>query len=656
MTFGQTICQTTICPRTICSRKTRKIALIQSTLLVIALALFAALTGCSSSSSTPPPPPITVTLSTVGSSLTVNSQTPITATVANDPIAGSVNWSCTPSASCGTFNPTTTTTGVATTYTAPATVTSGVVITATLATDSSIFASTGSISITASTTSPLAAGSYVFSLSGLDTNSVYSVSGVFTVNATGTITAGEQDYVDLGPEANDLINGTGVSTVTTTADGNLQITLVTCNLLDCTNTDANLPGGGTEILNGTITPLNPNKALITEFDLTATSSGELDLQNAAAAVAPPAGSYAFDATGIDGSDNAMSVGGVFTVDGATTISGTNSTLDVNDSYSGTTFQGETLVAGQSTVSGPDTSGRVVITLDTTDFGTIAFAGYIVDSTTIRLTETTDSFGSSTGGTAFSQGANTGTFTGSSIAGQTYVVGLAGIDSCYFLQVAAQLTFNADNSVSGFINYNDFCGPYPQTPSALVAGGTWIQDPYTGRVSISGLTDGTGNFSSDLQLYPDGNGNAMTLTMDLSDAIGGRGFLQTANAYTASNFNFPYAMSISGWEADFGDNFNAAGPVTADGVGSFSGFTDLNWIGSPTTYPNNTTTGTFTAAAAGDFAGSITGVDVLSCPTYGVGTTVCTADVFVYYLIDAAGDNIAIETDTNQMALGYFTQQ
>lgn len=377
-----------------------------------------------------------------------------------------MNWSCTPSASCGTFNPTTTTTGVATTYTAPATVTSGVVITATLATDATISASTGSITIAAAA---LAAGSYVFSLSGQDTNSLYSLSGVFTVNQTGTITAGEQDYVALGPEANDLINGTGVSTVITTADGNLQITLVTCNLLDCTNTDATLPGGGTEILNGTITPLNPNKALITEFDLTATSSGELDLQNAAAAIAPPAGSYAFDATGIDGSDNAMSIGGVFTVDGATTISGTNSTLDVNDGYTGTTFQGETLVAGQSTVSGPDTSGRVVFTLDTTDFGTIAFAGYIVDSTTIRLTETTDSFGSSTGGTAFSQGANTGTFTATSIAGQTYVVGLAGIDSCYFLQVAAQLTFNADNSVSGFINYNDFCGPYPQTPSALVAG-------------------------------------------------------------------------------------------------------------------------------------------------------------------------------------------
>lgn len=629
----------------------RNMTILKSILFLTALALFTALTGCSSSNSTPPPPPITVTLSSVGSTLIVNSQTPITATVANDPIAGSVNWSCTPSASCGTFNPTSTASGAATTYTAPATVTSGVVITATLATGATISASTSSISIGAAA---LAAGSYVFSLSGFDINSQYTVAGVFTVNGTGIITAGEQDYIGLGPEYNDQINGSGVSNATTTADGNLQITLVTCNLLDCTGTDSNLPSGGTEILNGTITPLNPNKALITEFDLTATSNGELDAQSATPASTPPVGSYAFNANGVDTSADPISIGGVFTVDGAGTISGTNSTLDINDA--GITYQGETLVAGQSTVTGPDASGRIVFTLDTTDFGTIAFAGYIVDSTTIRLAETSDSSGLSTGGTAFSQGANTGTFTPTSISGQTYVVGLAGWDSYYALQVAAQLTFNADNSVTGFINYNDFFAAYPQTPSALVAGGTWLQDPVTGRVTMSGLADNTGNFTFDAQLYPDGNGNAMALSMDLDDAIGGPGYLQTPTAYTASNFNGPYATSISGWDNYYGYDFNAAGPVVADGVGTFTGFTDVNWFGSTTTYPDVTTAGTFTAAGAGDFSGTVTGVDVLTCPTYGFGTTSCATDVFVYYLIDAAGDNIAIETDTNQMALGYLTQQ
>ncbi len=103
-------------------------------------------------------------------------------------------------------------------------------------------------------------------------------------------------------------------------------------------------------------------------------------------------------------------------------------------------------------------------------------------------------------------------------------------------------------------------------------------------------------------------------------------------------------------------------MVADGVGSFSGFTDLNWLFGATpgpTYPDAPVTGAFTAASNGIFSTSpstITGVDVLSCPTYGVGQQACLTEAFVYYLIDAAGDNIAIETDTNQMALGYFTQQ
>jgi len=619
-------------------------------LTMLALATIAGLTGCSNGSH-----PLTVKLSTVASSLAVNSQTKITATVANDSKNGGVTWSCTPAATCGSFSATTTASGVATTYTAPALVASNVAITATSVTTPTIMASTSAITISGAT---LAAGSYVFSLNGRDSNSLYTVAGVFTVGQDGTtITAGEQDYADLSIPANDLINGSGVSTVTTTADGNLQITLVTClgtGPNACAGTDSSLPSGGTEVLNGTVTPLNPNKALITEFDASATSSGELDLQNATAAATAPAGGYAFDVNGLDGSGSAVSIGGVFTVDGAGTISGTNSTLDVNDAWSGTTYQGETLVAGQSTVTGPGTSpGRVVITLDTTDFGTIAFAGYIVDSTTIRLVELIDAFGASTGGTAFSQGANTGTFTASSVAGQTYVVGLNGWEAVAPLQVAAQLTFAANGNVTGFMNYNDFTGTGPTTPSTIT-GGTWLQDPVTGRVTATGIADAT-TTSFNAQFYPDGNGNVTAVTMDINDAIGGRGFLQSAAAAPSG----PYAMGATGWEFDLALEFDAAGPVTASGTAlSFGGFADVNWLTSPgPTYPNSPVSGAFAASANGTSNGHILGLDVDVCSIYGVGAG-CSSpgDVFVYYLIDAAGDNIAIETDTNQMTLGYFTQQ
>jgi hypothetical protein len=106
-------------------------------------------------------------------------------------------------------------------------------------------------------------------------------------------------------------------------------------------------------------------------------------------------------------------------------------------------------------------------------------------------------------------------------------------------------------------------------------------------------------------------------------------------------------------------FDAVGSFSADGVGTFAGFVDINWFGPPATATDQPVAGTFvttgTAASNGIFSGgTITGLDVISCPTF--GGSGCTADTFNYYLIDATGDNIAIETDLNQLTLGYFAQQ
>ncbi len=82
-------------------------------------------------------------------------------------------------------------------------------------------------------TPPLPDGSYVFSLSGTNSNnySPYYVVGAFTI-AGGAITGGEQDFTGFSlpivdADLFDGINPTG-SSVTTATDGNLKITLVTC--------------------------------------------------------------------------------------------------------------------------------------------------------------------------------------------------------------------------------------------------------------------------------------------------------------------------------------------------------------------------------------------------------------------------------------------
>ena len=324
----------------------------KSILLLITLGMIAALVACSSSTHAP----ITVTLSTVPSTLTVNSQTSITATVANDSANGGVTWSCSGATPCGTFSAATSASGTAVTYTAPAVIASSVTITATSVTTTTISA-TATTAITAAT---LANGNYAFSLSGEDANGIYHVVGAFTV-ASGAITAGEQDFVDIkNPDLFDQINPTG-STVATTTDGNLQIILTTCLGTTCTSADTAVGVAGVETLNGTVLPLSTTgRTFINEFDASASGSGELNSQTTVATSPLATGGYAFVVGGLDTGGDPLAIGGVINVDnlsGAGTISGAGSIFDMNDDMSGTTLQGQTL--GASTVTAtPDAFGKV----------------------------------------------------------------------------------------------------------------------------------------------------------------------------------------------------------------------------------------------------------------------------------------------------------
>jgi hypothetical protein len=525
--------------------------------------------------------------------------------------------------------------------------------------------STAAFTLTNTTTAsmgPLGVGSYVFSLSGEDGNGPYYVAGAFTVGALGAITGGEQDFVDYNnADLFDQINPTG-SMVTTTADGNLQITLVTCNAADCTGTDTLVGNVGTETLNGTVLPLSATgKTFINEFDPSASGSGEINAQTSAAAT-PLANGYAFVIGGEDSGGGPLAIGGVINVDSSGGISGTGSILDVSDA--GTPSAGQTLGASTVTVT-PDAFGKVTFTLEPTGptvTSEIILQGYIVDASHIRLVEGNndafDTFGGTTGGVALSQGANTGTFSSTSVSGNTYVIGLTGLDITGALQVVGQLTAGA-TTVTGFVDFNDLTLAEPVSPDPVTSGTYTVAS--TGDVTIPAVTDTASTLPLNIQLYLDGNGNALAITLDTDeDVLGGRGYLQTgAGSFTAASFSGPYALGAGGADVTSEFEFDAVGSFSADGVGTFAGFVDINWFGPPATATDQPVAGTFvttgTAASNGIFSGgTITGLDVISCPTF--GGSGCTADTFNYYLIDATGDNIAIETDLNQLTLGYFAQQ
>ena len=619
---------------------------------------------------------ITVSLSTPPPSSMVAGATASIAATTND--TAGVTWSCTPVGACGSFNPTTTLTTVDTTYTAPSTATT-VTITATSITDDVQYATSSPVTITAPVIA-FGAGSYVFSMSGYDANdSFYAVSGVFTTADGATITAGEQDFTDYYY----LKNDTAITGTITGPDaaGNYTITLNTGD--DCIGpgasdtsgcTEGSGTGTGTETLVATLA--SSSKGLIAEYDTWATSNGTLDAQmatpglpacSATATSAAPCG-YAFVIGGVDTNGDPLAIGGILTEDGNGTISGTNSIFDANDSGNttdGPLFPGETL--GASTVAANDTLslGRVefmLVPTDTTDFGTsINLIGYVVDANHIRLVETSDDFVGTTGGTAFVQ-VNPGTFSSTSVSGNSYVVSLVGGDTVGGFLAAGLLTAGA-TTFSGWVNYNDLtlAADTVQAPDPVVEGTTTTPATYTvatnGDVSIPSMndvstTDYGANFN--LQLYLDGNGNALAITMDTTDVTSGFAYQQPSadvGVFTAASFSGAYAMSTGGANAPTGDEYEyaAVGSISADGTSAISGAVDLNWLYGPTLTASLDVTGAFTVpsttGANGIFTGTITGLDQ---------DTPANVDNFAYYLVDPTRI-VAIETDSNQLTIGYFLQ-
>jgi len=481
-------------------------------------------------------------------------------------------------------------------------------------------------------------GTYVFSLAGQDASTggfPYYVAGAFKVKS-GTITGGEQDFDDfnVGTVTDNITGGN----VTKSADGNLRITLTTGD---------NFVGlNGVETLSGTLVSNTGSKALITEFDASATSSGELDLQTTTTA---GQGGFAFFVTGADVNAFPVAMGGVVNVDGSGTISGSGSVFDINDVGDGILLQSQPI--DPSTASAPDAFGRVQVSLNltTSTIGGIVLVGYVVDNDRIRLVENNNdpntTFQAVMGGTAFAQGANTGSFSAASIAGSSLVFGTNGLEPIGFFQVAGVVSANNDlTTVGGTLNFNDLTGVGAQAPIAFA--GTYAVDP-TGRVTVQDTTDG---FT--FEMYLDGNGSGAVVSMDdctgvACDVLAGLAYQQTgAGSFNAASFSGSYGLGATGIDFDGVNSVevDSVGPVTADGVGALNGIVDQNSLsGAPTT--NVALTGDFVVDPSGVFTtnNGIKGLDVL---------IPANQDAFTYYLIDNQRA-VAIETDPNQLTLGYF---
>jgi len=608
-------------------------------LALITATMAALLAGCGALGSAPPAAPVSMAFAPSfmpPAAMNINSKVSIAATISNDPNNLGVTWKATCSGErCGSFSATSTASGVSTQFTAPPAIPSGntVTVTATSVADSSKSLS-ANITIGQDVTT-LSDGTYIYNLSGTDfTNdsgaSNYYVVGAITV-AGGAIVGGEQDFVDDNGALNDLVNSS-TSSITSTADGNLQIVLDT--------QDPYIGVSGVETLSASL--VTSKRALVGEYDSSAAGTGTLDVQTTQAA---PSGGYAFLAQGTVSGIDLLALGGILNVDGSGSISGEGSVFDFNEAFGQGLMRNQRLsassVLGPGGTVAPDSFGRVTFTLNPTNanIGPILLVGYIVNPSVIQLVETTDTLGGAMGGTAFSQGGNTGGFSNSSLSGSSYVAAANGFDSNGPLQLAGVLAFSStDKSVSGNTTFNDIANQL----SGNISAGTYVVDA-TGRATLTGLNGATFN-NATLQLYLDGNGNALILSMNTSDVTAGYAFQQSPGAI----FSGTYAVDAGGTSQVTSSipvsyvPWSASGQIT-DSTGNITGFTDFNPL-----------TGSLTAGVNLD--GTATGSgEILTGSLAGLGiASSTTPDSFTYYIIDGIRV-FGIETDATQLGPVYFEQ-
>ena len=527
--------------------------------LACTVATFLSACGGGGGHKTPPATP-TISITTAPAAmLEINGTTTAAATVANDSTNAGVDWTCTPTGSCGSFNPAHTASGASTTYTAPST--AGAVTIMADATAMSSVTATAAVTVNPVASASSLTGTYTYYANGYDTNGApISVVGSVILDGTGDITGGEQDYFDLSTPtiitADPITATTGSYTVGDDGRGSITITPTTAPASTLS-----------------FTVVNNNHALIIEFDANATSSGALDLQTAPTSV-PLTGNAFASIDSVDG----FVFGGVVTSDGTSTFT----TGEGDDDLSGTSFYDFTVTG---TFTAPDPAGRGTMTLVDPNYGTLAFDYFVVGPEAFRLIETDGNFFFA--GSMFGQGTTSGAFSAASLTG-SYVFGQQGQGGLgiAFYGAAGQFTTDATSTFTAGVADVNFGDGVPVLAGALTGDTYTVDATGYGSVQLLGsTTDTLANFGVYLVdptinvVDPNntaGAGGAVMLDLDVDNL--GLGFVvpQAASATFAGNYAIVKDAQYS-TDGMTDQAFDLVGQVVSDGVSMITGTVDQNDI-------------------------------------------------------------------------------
>jgi len=532
---------------------------------------------------------VTIT-STIPSELTVATTLSITATVANDLNDDGVNWTVTcGSADCGSFSPTQTGDGVATTYTAPAAVPTGIDVTiiATSIIDPKANATAVIPITTVASLNSLLKGQYAISFTGTDTNGFYAVAGSLGFDGNGSITGGEEDFLDLNSFTQYAQNLAGVYQIGSDGLGTMYIY----------NND-NLGIGCTTCGNYTYEQIisfelvDSTRSLVSEFDYSATSSGSLDIQTTSDFTQGSiSGGYSFIFSGIDTTEypklQPAAFGGVFTANG-TGGAFTGGTEDINDNGKVTL---NSAITGN--FSAPDSFGRV--STASFDDGNYTFVFYIVNSGELKFLETdTNTLVFESFGTAYTQGS--GTLGNGALSGNYVFTGL-GNDGTGPRAEGGFFHANGGGTLSsGVIDVNNNGTP---TSDASFSGSYSISDDGRGTFTISPSAGGI----TDFEVYETATAGPLFLETDSGSVSSGSGILQNGAISFSGDYAVNYTAPGVAWatETDLTGQLIATGGTTLNGTGNINQWNLTN----PVETPNITLTGTFTGGPSnGRFPGTL----------------------------------------------------
>ena len=646
--------------------------------------------------STTPTPPATMSVSTT----TQVSTAQIAATVTNDSANAGVNWSCTPTPSCGSsssFSLNPTPSGTATTYTAPSSVPSGgaVTLTATSVTDPTKSAP-ASVLITGTASVGTLNGQYAFIVSaptgnpvsrGITTwegsiafdghGNIPSVTFI-TVNNQQVGVGGVEDIV--APQYNDQADP-----ILATVAGQSPTTHYT---LDASGhgTLVMLTQHG-ETLNMSFVVTSPTHAVVIELD-GEPGSGTLDRQTPASggfSASQISGGYSFTMVGIDAiaappaSPPSLSYGGIFTANGSSLL--TSGTIDINNGsppISSTQFLPNSSFVAPDVNYGRGTLQIVLPGSPPAGPGSRTFIYYLVSPKVLRLLENDNI--AYMGGSAYAQGSASTALSGNYVYQHSGWNPASANPSTGRTVGAGEFSVTSGSgSFSGGIsdaNTTSTTGGLPTTgsPGTPISSGSYsIPATLNGTLAF---TDATGACSFNMYMVDPtlnildpnnttGTGGALLLHTD--GLVNGTGILILQQ--TASAFLGKYALNLNNSIAGMTSNeLDLVGILTGDGSSSFgtSNLADYDQVNrSILGTPDNPMlggplSGTFSINSGhpGRATGSVTVGPPSTAPTpYGFippATGSVTLSV-VFYQVSAT-ESFIVETDTQANVSGYLVQQ